>query len=139
MNSGLKKSLLLALLVAPAYASDLRVPATVLNVYDGDTLTVQAEIWPGLTWRGSVRVQGVDTPEIRGRCEEERRLALAARDFVQTAVGQTVTLSDIKQGKYAGRVVATVLLSDGRDLAEELLAAGHARSYTGGKRHGWCP
>ena len=44
--------------------------------YDGDTLTVDAEPWPGLTARTSVRVDGIDTPEIRGRCPAEKALAL---------------------------------------------------------------
>ena len=36
-------------------------------------------------------------------------------------------------GKYAGRVVARVVV-DGEDLAEELIAAGLARAYDGGRR-----
>ncbi len=122
----------------PALASELRVPATVLSVYDGDTLNVEAEIWPGLTWQGSVRVRGVDTPEIRGQCDAEREAAKAARDFVRKAAGKTVTLTDIERGMYAGRVVADVLLQDGRDLLDALIGAGHGRAYDGGRREGWC-
>ena len=40
------RTVILALLAAPALASDLQVPATVLSVYDGDTFTVEAEIRP---------------------------------------------------------------------------------------------
>ncbi len=50
--------------------------------YDGDTLTVDAEPEPGLTARTSVRVDGIDTPEIRGGCPAEKALALQARDFL---------------------------------------------------------
>ena len=126
------------LLTTPALASDFRVPATVLSVYDGDTFWVEAEIWPGLTWQGSVRVRGVDTPEIRGKCVGGKVATIAARDFVRSTVGETVTLADIEEGKYAGRVVATVLLPDGRDLAGALIAAGHGRAYDGGRRGPWC-
>ena len=55
----------------------LSVPATVTSVYDGDTIKVEAAVWPGITWAGSVRVLGVDTPELRAKCPEEK--AAAAR------------------------------------------------------------
>ena len=41
------------------------VAAKVIKVYDGDTFTVEAYPWPGITTKASVRVNGVDTPEIR--------------------------------------------------------------------------
>ena len=41
------------------------VAAKVIKVYDGDTFTVEAYPWPGITAKASVRVNGVDTPEIR--------------------------------------------------------------------------
>ena len=41
------------------------VSAKVIKVYDGDTFTVEAYPWPGLEAKASVRVNGVDTPEIR--------------------------------------------------------------------------
>ena len=124
-------------LASAALASEQRVPAAVLSVYDGDTITVEARIWPGLTWTGSVRVRGVDTPEIRGKCAAEKAAAIAARDFVRNAVGDAVTLAGVAHGKYAGRVVADVVLSDGRNLATVLIEAGYA-PYEGGQRRGWC-
>jgi len=44
-----------------------------------------------------------------------------------------------RQGKDAGRVVADLLLPDGRDLTNTPIAAGHGRAYVGGQREGWCP
>ena len=116
----------------------LQVTAQVVSVVDGDTLKVEAQIWPGLVWQGSVRLAGVDTPELKGRCPEERELAAEARRFVQEQIGETVTLVDVQKGKYAGRVVARVRLADGRGLAKALIEAGHGRPYTGGGRESWC-
>jgi endonuclease YncB( thermonuclease family) len=45
------------------------INARVVNVYDGDTFTADAMSWPGVTIRTAVRVDGVDTPEIRGECQ----------------------------------------------------------------------
>ena len=43
--------------------------------------------------------KGVDTPEIRGKCEGEKRKAMAARDFVRESVGGRITLVNVKRGK----------------------------------------
>ena len=80
----------------------------------------------------------MDTPEIRGKCEEEKRLALEARDYVRAVVGETVQLVDVRQGKYAGRVVAAVRLADGVDLGLLLIESGHGCPYDDGARFPWC-
>ena len=85
-------------------------------------------------------MRGVDTPEIRSaKCGEyERRRGRAARDFVRGIIGKNVWLINVDKGKYAGRVVASVWLADGRDLATLLIATGHGRPYRGGRRSKWC-
>ena len=116
------------------------VSAKVVKVYDGDTFTVEAYPWPGLEAKASVRVNGVDTPEIRGKCEAEKRKAIEAREFVKWLVlGETVFLQNIKYGKYAGRVVADVKLKGGSSLADKIINQGLGREYLGGEREGWCP
>ena len=63
------------------------VRAHVLAVIDGDTLAVSVRIWIGQTIETRVRLAGVDTPELRGDCDQERELAAADRDFVTVRVG----------------------------------------------------
>ena len=118
--------------------SELRVPATVVSVYDGDTITVDAHPWPNMIIRTRVRPPNVDTPEIRGRCEEEKELAIKARDFVRSVVGETVTLVGVEIDKYGGRVDARIITEDGEDLERLLLENGLGRPYDGGRRSGWC-
>ena len=114
------------------------IKALVISVYDGDTFTVRVFAWPDLTIRVSVRVAGIDTPEIRGKCHEEKVKALAAKAYTMGAVGQYVSLYDIRKGKYAGRVIARVETQDGHDLGALLIVEGLARFYKGGTRKGWC-
>jgi micrococcal nuclease len=115
------------------------VRAEVLSVIDGDTILVRARIWLDLELSVHVRLAGVDAPELRGRCAEERELAVRARALVERAVGSgRVVLSELEHDKYAGRVVARVTTADGFDLAGALVAAGLARSYDGGRRPSWC-
>jgi len=100
------------------------VAAKVIKVYDGDTFTVEAYTWPGITANVSVRVDGVDTPEIRGQCEAEKQKAREARDYVKGLIlGEVVFLGNVKHGKYAGRVFADVKLEGGGSLAEQIIAS----------------
>ena len=55
------------------------IEADVLRVVDGDTFEVEADIWPGQKINTMVRLEAVDTPELRGRCSEEKALAQKAR------------------------------------------------------------
>ena len=115
------------------------VSAVVINAYDGDTLSVKADIWPDLTHSGNVRVRGVDTPEIRGQCEQERELAIAARDYVRyLLVDQSITLTELENDLYGGRVLAKVHLSTGENLADLLIEKGYGRAYDGAGRENWC-
>lgn len=113
--------------------------AKVIKVYDGDTFTVEAYPWPGLEAKASVRVNGVDTPEIRGKCPEEKQKAIEAREFVKGLIlGETVSLKNVKHGKYAGRVIADVKMGNGDNLAEKIISQGLGREYHGGARESWC-
>ena len=136
----IRATALLLLLAFPAFAEPwtarLRSPAA----YDGDTLSVIVPELPDPLQRMSVRVLGVDTPEIRGRCESERRKAADARAFVLFAFrgAETVEIDVIGWDKYGGRIDAHVRMPDGRDLATALIEAGLGRPYDGGRRAGWC-
>jgi endonuclease YncB( thermonuclease family) len=115
------------------------VAARVIRVRDGDTLLVRARIWVGQEIVIQARIAGIDAPELRARCPRERALAERARDFVTAKVaGRPVWLVDIRNGKYAGRVLAGVRTEDGIDLGRALLKAGLARPYGGGRRKPWC-
>ena len=112
--------------------------AAIVRVVDGDTLRVRARIWLGTDVELLVRIDGIDTPEIRGKCAREKELAARARRLTESLVAAgAVRLHDVRYGKYAGRVVARVV-ADGEDIADLLLAAGLAHPYDGGARAPWC-
>ena len=78
------------------------VAANVERVVDGDTIEVKAAIWLGQTLVIRVRIDGVDAPELEARCTEERKLALAARDFLARRLqGAPVKLTHVVYDKYA--------------------------------------
>ena len=111
----------------------------VISVYDGDTFRVNIDSLPPIVGKNiPVRLEGVDTPEINGKCQYEKDLALEARDFVRSKLSNAVEilLNDLQRGKYF-RIVAKVYI-DGVSLEEELLQNGLAYQYNGGKKSNWC-
>ncbi|OAN76097.1 hypothetical protein A8B78_15165 [Jannaschia sp. EhC01] len=84
---------------------------TVQRVIDGDTFVAQVEIWPNLSSGVSVRLRGVDAPEVlRPGCEEERLQGTLARVELMELLpeGQLVELSDVGPDSFFGRIVADV-------------------------------
>jgi endonuclease YncB( thermonuclease family) len=111
----------------------------VINVYDGDTFRVNIDSLPPIVGKNiAIRVNGVDTPEIRGKCQYEKDLALEARDFVRGKLSNAkeIKLTNLQRGKYF-RVVANVVV-DGVSLEQELLDNKLAYRYVGGKKLSWC-
>ena len=111
----------------------------ITSIYDADTFTININDYPPIIGkRIPVRVNGVDAPEIRGKCESEKLAAQKAKQFTEEILlsAKVVELRNIKRGKYF-RIIADVYV-DGKSLTEELIKSGHARPYHGGKRLGWC-
>ncbi len=113
--------------------------AELLRVVDGDTFQARVRLWLGLDLVRFIRIAGIDAPEIKGKCPGETEAARAARDHLALLLGGgAVTLTDVHHGKFAGRVVATVRLPTGQDVAARLIAAGHALP-AGHRRVDRCP
>lgn len=115
------------------------IPAEVIKMIDGDTIKVRATIWVDQTVVVSVRLRGIDAPELfRPKCQAEKTLARTAKASVAASspVGSMVTLSNVTRDKYGGRVVASVTTSDGETLAARLLAQGQA--IVMGTEKPWC-
>lgn len=115
------------------------IPAKVLRVIDGDTIVVRAHIWLGQTIESMVRIRGIDTPEIKGKCEFERQKAGEAKNFLEKTIdGKDIFLEQISYDKYGGRVVASIKTKNDKDLATEMINKGLAREYHGKTKQGWC-
>lgn len=144
MWARLAVGLLGSFMAAPsaADAADLLagpIRAEVIRVIDGDTLAVRADIWIGQTVEVSVRIRGIDTPELRGPCPEEKALAAAARDLLAVLAGPVVAIVNVENDKYGGRVIADVTSVGGGDLARSMIERGYAQTYSGrGPRPDWC-
>jgi len=115
------------------------IKGEVLKVIDGDTLSVKINVWLNQQIEVNLRVVGIDTPELRGKCDLEKEKAQEARsEIIKLIKNNNISLYNIHHDKYAGRVLANVKTATGIDLAEYMISKGLARPYKGDKRQGWC-
>lgn len=104
---------------------------TVLRVVDADTLHVEVDLGLDLRTRLTIRLDGVDAPEM------STPEGVAARDFVLGWVAEpgplTLRTTKDRREKY-GRYLGVVHGQYGPSLNAVLVTAGHAKPYTGGRR-----
>jgi len=137
---------ILIILLIPSFAySDTKNYGGLYNVeyvrnYDGDTITFNIpNIHPLFGDKISIRVYGIDAPEIRGKCPLEKAKAKRVKTFVRDFLinAKNITLRETQRGKYF-RILAKVE-ADGKDLTETLINNGLAVPYFGsGQKHDWC-
>lgn len=109
--------------------------AEYISNYDGDTIKFRINIWHNQYVIESVRIRGIDTPEIHGKCEIEKRLALKAKNFtkkVLTSV-ENISIHNLSVGKF-GRTIANVKV-DNNWLGKLLLNKSYTEKYTTNKNY----
>lgn len=106
--------------------------ATMLRAIDGDTFELSIDVGFNIHLTETIRLLGVDTPEIHGvkKNTKEYKEGIRSKEFVESILtGKTffVETHKDKKEKY-GRWLANILV-DGKDLARMLLDSGLAKEY----------
>ena len=114
--------------------------ARVIKVIDGDTVDVDIDLGMDVHIKQRLRILGIDAPEIPAIGIEGE----AARDWLRkyllpgdTVIVRTVKDRKEKYGRYLASIQAAPLAWTEVlpiDIATELIRAGHAVPYSGGKR-----
>jgi endonuclease YncB( thermonuclease family) len=107
----------------------------VIKVYDGDTITIASKLpyADSPTYRFSVRLNGIDCPEIKSKNENEKLCAKIAKNYVEELLlHKNIVLKNVTTEKY-GRLLADVYLND-LCINNELLSKKLAVSYDGGTK-----
>ena len=112
---------------------------TVVKCYDGDSITIASRLPYDASplYRFSVRVLGIDCPEMRTKCKDEKQCAKMAKAHLKELImNQKVKLNVQGTDKY-GRVLADVeVFKDDQtvNIAEEMIKNRYAVAYAGGKK-----
>ena len=109
----------------------------VIKVYDGDTITIAAYMpyadGSSPLFRFSVRLNGIDTPEIKGHSEDEKKAAKDSRAALnEKLLHRVVSLKNVQTEKY-GRILADVYLDD-LHVNQWMLDNNYAVKYDGGTK-----
>ena len=109
----------------------------VIKVYDGDTITVAAQLpYPDSDlYRFAVRLNGIDTPEMKGPgvSEDEKTAAKRAQQVLSEKIlNRYVQLRNVDTEKY-GRLLADVFLGD-ECVNAFLIRERYALPYSGGTK-----
>jgi endonuclease YncB( thermonuclease family) len=108
----------------------------VIKVYDGDTITIAGTLpyKNSPIYRVSVRLNGIDTPEMRTNDEDERRVAEKAKYALSKLIlKHWVVLRNRQREKY-GRLLAEVYLG-GLNVNRWMIEHRYAVPYDGGTKH----
>ena len=108
----------------------------VIKVYDGDTITIANKLpiyHCNDMFRFSVRLNGIDSPEIKGKNDDEKEAAKVAKNALSEKIlHKYVVLKNVSTEKY-GRLLADVYLGD-LHLNKWMLDNRYAVSYDGGTK-----
>ena len=113
------------------------------DVIDGDTVELEVELGFHARLTVRVRLDGIDTPELKGKTPEERRMAQDALALVARwcqARADRIILRTVRDGRDKfGRLLATLIDQDtGETVQDSLIEARLARPYDGqSKRQPW--
>lgn len=110
----------------------------VISVYDGDTITIACNMyWDKYTaYKFNVRLAGIDTPEIRTRDSNQKKVAIIAKKFLESLIlNKKIILNDVKYDKY-GRILANIYLPGNEDtsISNLLIQKRLAVVYDGGTK-----
>lgn len=108
------------------------------KVIDGDTVRLEVDYLPvELGNKMSLRILGIDTPELHGKCLEEIKKAQDARDFLKGYLkGKQYTIVLKGRDKYF-RLLGDIKVGN-ELISEVMLKNGHAIVYQGKTKTSWC-
>ena len=113
----------------------IKTYAKISKIYDGDTCRLTF-YYNGKPIKMKCRIFGIDTPEIRTKNEEEKKLAYKARDFLINIVREHDDIMKVKLmhfDKY-GRLLAKIYTKNKKTVSQILIENKLGYEYYGGTK-----
>ena len=107
----------------------------VVSVYDGDTITIASKL-PFINspiYRWSLRIYGIDCPEMKSHNKNEKEIAIIAKKILEDKIlHKQIILKNLKYDKY-GRLLASIFYGK-EDIAQMMIDKKVAIQYFGNKK-----
>lgn len=109
--------------------------AFVAKVYDGDTITIITKLRLfGPKYKFSLRLRGIDAPEMKTKNVYEKKVAIKSRDWLSNKIlGKKIIIKNLSYEKY-GRLLADIFYKNKVSLNKQLVNNKLAVIYDGGKK-----
>jgi endonuclease YncB( thermonuclease family) len=106
----------------------------VIKVYDGDTFTIVTKLYSTEpVYQFQVRINGIDTAEIKGAVDNIKKMSLLAKEKLSNLIlNKVVRLENISYDKY-GRILSDVYI-DNIHINKWMVENHLALSYDGGHK-----
>ena len=140
MDSEIKNKLLACTkATAPLFTLEgTTTPAKLYQFYDCDSFYMSIVLKGALT-SFKCRLLGIDSAELRSKDAVEKKLAYEARDRMREIADNSVCMVSCSSFDKYGRVLVSVVLPNGEDLATKILDEKLAFSYDGTRKYTqWC-
>lgn len=115
----------------------------VVSIYDGDTITIAFVFKNSLLdsnhdiFKMNCRLYGIDCPELRSRNEEEKRQAIAAKDFLREQIENKIVRVQCYGNDKYGRLLVEIFVRGAfleTNVNRLMVQSRHAVEYDGGKK-----
>ena len=106
--------------------------AKIIKVYDGDSITAVFR-YNGEFYKWSCRLSGIDTPEIHSYNDNEKKLAIDARNYLRDNILEQIVKLECGDFDKYGRLLVIVYHND-INVNRVMIDKGYANVYSGGKK-----
>jgi micrococcal nuclease len=106
--------------------------ATIVKVHDGDTVHAIFKFL-GTQYKFHVRLNGIDTPELRTKKLIEKEAAIKITNYLKSKILDKQVILDCQGFDKYGRLLA-IITCDSININEDLINKGYAKKYDGGHK-----
>jgi micrococcal nuclease len=114
--------------------------AQCVRVVDGDTIEILIDLGFNVSYKETVRLNGIDSPESRTSNKLEKQAGLKVKQFlIDNIEGKTIYTKTIKADEKYGRYLAEIYLNetDTKSLNQIMIEKGYVRTYNGKAKIAW--
>jgi len=108
----------------------------IIKVIDGDTVTGIFK-YNNKFYKYNFRLNGIDTAEIHSKKDNEKKLAIVAKDYLQQLIINKNLLAEFLNFDKYGRILVNLYLNDTETVSNNLINGGYAHIYNGETKSEW--
>jgi len=115
---------------------DYKTVIKIIKVIDGDTVTAIFKFKDSF-YKYNFRISGIDTAEIHSKNENEKKLGLNAKDYLNNLIINKNLFAHFLDFDKYGRILVNLYLNNNELISNILIQGGYAHEYDGKTKAVW--